>query len=424
MKTSHALLSACLLLFGCAHAAQLPVAQTEVIVQLAAGISPCPGGASAEFLPSMQVRVLRRSKHAALVQWLDDPQRTGWVPLAAIAPPSAFKPVRAWNGPKRFWDTVSYPSADYDVRPDGAYSFEYKENVEGTSQVKVTGKGAGQLYGYGQAVEARDVATSGRTGALNYFWLVPDGTLCILNAAAQCNEPVAPHAVPAQAQQPLHGSFPAFDPDVDIVANPKHFDSWSAFRTAHPHKTEQCGQSCPQILDVDLNEDGVDDRVVFLNVNRYLFQIFVLMGDGHGGYDLSGQSQVFQFGVLPVTIGKDAKNRFHLAFSEGIDGGAEELQYTYRFGLRDGAWRWIGEDDESMTTGSPHKVTRSFDLLSGRYWIRLSSNGKTVGLHRDTWRFPARMLSDFRYTNDDTLDQAPFGYGINWLNGFEPDEPE
>lgn len=423
MKTSHALLSACLWL-GCAHAAQPSAAPVEIVVQLAAGRSACPGGASVEFLPSMRVHVLKRTTHAALVQQLNDPQRTGWVPLAAIAPPSAFKALRAWNGPEGFWDTVSYPIADYDIRPNGTYSFEYKKDVAGTSQLKVIGKGAGQLYGYGQAVEARDAVTSGRAGALDYFWFLPDGTSCILNAAAECNEPVASDAVPAQAPQPLRDACPAFDPDADMVANPKHFDSLAAFRAAHPYKSEQCDQSCTQILDADLNEDGVDDRVVFLSVNRFLFQIFVLMGDGRGGYDLSGQSQMFQFDVLPVTIGKDAKNRFHLAFSEGIDGGAEVLQYTYRFGLRDGVWRWIGYDDESMTTGSPHKVTRSFDLLSGRYWIRLSSNGKTVNLHRGTWRFPARMLSDFRYTNDDTLDQAPFGYGINWLNGFEPDEPE
>lgn len=424
MKTSHVLLSTCLV-FGYARASQPRAGQIEVIVQTAAGISPCPGGASVEFLPSMQVRILRRSKHAALVQRLDEPQRTGWVPLAAIASPSAFKPLRAWNGPRAFFNTVSYPAADYDIRSNGAYSFEYKEDVAGTSQLKVTGKGTGQLYGYGQVLEARDAETSGRAGSLDYFWLLPDGTECILNASAECDEFVASDAVPTRAPQSLYDTCPAYNPDADMVANPRHFDSWSAFRAAHPYKSEHCGQSCTQILDADLNEDGVDDRVVFLSVNRrFLFHIFVLMGDGRGGYDLSGQSQVFQFALLPVTLGKDGKNRFHLAFSEGIDGGAEVLQCTYRFGLRDGAWRWIGEDDESRTTGNPHKVTRSFDLLRGRYWIRLSSDGKTVGFHRGTWSFPARMLSDFRYTNDDTLNQSPFGYGINWLNGFEFVDPE
>jgi hypothetical protein len=132
----------------------------------------------AGFLPSMQVNILDSRPGAILVQRFNDPARIGWLPSDAIALPSAFKPLNAWNGQVSLHvvtkDIIDGDST-YQFLPDGTYTIETKFAKGAPARRQ------GHLYAYGPVLKA-----TGPMGDV-YFWLQGNGTLCVINRESNCS---------------------------------------------------------------------------------------------------------------------------------------------------------------------------------------------------------------------------------------------
>lgn len=197
------------------------------------------------------------------------------------------------------------------------------------------------------------------------------------------------------------------------MASPQHYDSWEAFQSAH--SDVRCPGFSASSFEGDLNEDGVLDRVVLINPDRHHSQLFVLLGEEHGGYQVSGQSDVFEWGcdLAPTTIAQDGSNRFHIQFDQWLNGKAEGETLRFHFALRGGSWRWTGEDDVTCSRADTAKEltrreTLSVDFLSGHYVDVFQYAGKRVKTERGRRRFPVLLLRDFYYYNNPVLRIVPF----------------
>lgn len=196
------------------------------------------------------------------------------------------------------------------------------------------------------------------------------------------------------------------------TTNPQHYDSWQAFQNMHPDT--QCPGFFAPSFEGDLNKDGVADKVVLINPDKHHSQLFILLGEERGGYQISGQSNVFEWGcdLAPTVIAQDGRNSFHLQLDAG-GYKTGDVTLRFRFTLRDRVWRWTGEDvvNCSAMGTAKEKLTRrevlSVDFLSGRYVDVFQYAGRTVKTERGRRHFPAPPLRDFYYYKNPALDSIP-----------------
>lgn len=405
-----------------------------VIVQRAAGVLGCPLR-SVQFLPSMRVYILERTSEAALVAYVDDPERIGWVPSDAVAAPSAFRPVHTWDGARDVMGVAQGNYVRYALHPDGTYTYSFSRSVD--SNAKALRKGAGQLYRRGSTVQARDTGASASKGPLDYFWPLVDKTSCFVNAAGTCGVWLAdlvrtisePAAQLSHKADELRRACSGFSAAPFSTTEPVHFDSLAAFKLAYPAAAQAC-PTCPEPLAADLDEDGAADVVELQHVSGDKFQLFVLMGnqERQGTLDLSERSPVFELGQVVGVAGgeikKSGRNGFYLAITD-FENGDEPHVYQFRFTLRQGGWRFSGTDDRLSRSwfgsdGERHdrEVEHSVDLISGHYWTRLWADGKVVKRYEGVARFPAESLKDFHFhDNANAYPMAVFDGHENWVEG-------
>lgn len=433
-RIASAILLACYLVCVPLHAKNAPDATVAVIVQRAAGVLGCPLR-SVQFLPSMRVYILERTTRAALVAYVDDPERIGWVPSDAVAAPSVFTPVHTWDGARDVMGVVQGNYVRYALHPDGTYTYSFSRSVD--SNAKTLRTGAGQLYRRGSTVQARDTDASASKGPLDYFWPLVDKTSCFVNAAGTCEVWLAdrvrtirePAAQLTGKADEFRRACPGFSPAPFSTAEPVHFDSLAAFKLAYPATAKAC-PTCPEPLTADIDEDGTADVVELQRVSGDDFQLFVLMGNRErkGTLDVSERSPVFELdqvvGVAGGEIKKSGKNGFYLAITD-FENGDEPHVYQFRFTLRHGRWRFSGTDDRLSRTwyrrgGERHdrEVEHSVNLIDGHYWTRLWADGKVVKRYEGVARFTAETLKDFHFHNNANADpMAVFGGHENWVEG-------
>lgn len=194
-------------------------------------------------------------------------------------------------------------------------------------------------------------------------------------------------------------------------ATPEHYDSWASFSKAHP-ALNGAGYQVPSFVR-DLNEDGIPDKIVLLLRDKGHAQIFVLSGRMHEGFDVTGKSNVFEYGGYSIGDGwvtqieKSAKNGFYVTFAakSGYDGFST---YTFRFGLRDGVWRLIGQDVDYEGTGdNTKKQTLSVDFLTGYFTFKSVNGGKIIKTRHGKRDFPVLLMRNFNYYEQ-------YGFGGFW----------
>lgn len=193
------------------------------------------------------------------------------------------------------------------------------------------------------------------------------------------------------------------------LARGEHYASWKAFEVAHPARVGP-GQRIPS-FDGDLNGDGVKDKVVMLYLPDHDHsQIFVLTGDPSGGFDVTGESDAFEYGtggagyswVQPLK--KYATNAFAVTF---VTDDNAISSCSYKFRLRGKIWRLAGEDCDSEGEGDNlYEWQSSVDFLTGRYTSHLSDGHGKLKTRHGRHHFPVLTLRDFKYGDD---------YGLNDL---------
>ncbi len=144
-------------------------------------------GGATTFYPGEALRVFQTSGSNCLVARWFSSEEPVWIPRKYLVRLSAFTPIHAWHGDKRY------------VIEEGDYSGTYEFHADGTfklveTELTVDSKGAdhyemvtrhGRLYKAGDAVWARILKHRHRNAhpqgeVMHMFWRRPDGSLCFV----------------------------------------------------------------------------------------------------------------------------------------------------------------------------------------------------------------------------------------------------
>jgi len=207
-------------------------------------------------------------------------------------------------------------------------------------------------------------------------------------------------------KSPLLLFFAVFFVATQVMASQEHYASYAAFLATHPSMQPQS-----MIFDGDLNDDGVQDKVVLLvQPGGRRLQIFVLKGSSHGGFDVTGKSDAFDYDWgykgWVSRIAKYTKNGFLITFV--ANGNNDISSYTYKFHLDHGVWRLAGAEFESDKESDGNSQVISVNFLTGHFISRSMDreNKVTKARHGDR-HFRPLTLQEFKYYDT-------YGLGSLW----------